>query len=129
MVWRIPGKDGQRAIPRRDRCVLLLYDRQWKDEYGLLPVSDPILVDEWLAETRRARYAVGWTPLGAIAVGPSRGGAVVEIADEHGRSYVAVPPECLDRLKEIMDANDYRMMREDVTALDNPEATGLRVTR
>lgn len=129
MVWRAPDEAGERAVPRRDGSVLLIYDRQWRDEYGLLPVSDPIPVDEWLAETRRARYAVDWTPLGAIDAGPYRGGAVVEIADERGRSYAAVPPECLDRLQEIMDVDDYRMVREDVAALDNPEAAGMHVTR
>lgn len=129
MVWRTPDETGARVVPRRDGCVLLLYDRQWKDEYGLLPVSDPIPVGEWLAETRRARYAVGWTPLGAIDAGPYRGGVVVEIADERGRSYAAVPPECLEQLQEIMDPDEYRMVREDVAALDNPEAAGVRVTR
>lgn len=129
MVWRTPDAGGSRTIPRQDGGVLLLYDRQWKDEYGLLPVSDPLPFDDWLAQTRQARYTVSWTPLGAIADGPYRGGAVVEIADERGRSYAAVPPECLDRLLEIMDADDYRMVREDVATLDNPDATGVRVTR
>jgi len=56
-------------------------------------------------------------------------GAVVEINDDRARSYVAVPPEMLDRLRELMDEQDYQMTREDVAALDNPEAHGLRVSR
>jgi hypothetical protein len=66
-----------------------------------------------LTEVHWARYTAGWMPMGAIDAGPYWGGAVVEIADERGRSYAA----------------DYRMVREDVAALDNSEATGGRVTR
>ncbi len=42
---------------------------------------------------------------------------------------MAVPPELLDWLRELMDEQDYRMVREDVAALDNPQAHGLRVSR
>jgi hypothetical protein len=107
----------------------VLYERQWEDEAGLLPVSDPIPVDEWLAETRRAGCRVAWTPEGALAGGPYQGGVVVEVVDAHGRCYVAVPPEALNRLEEIMDQQDYQMVQEDVAALANREGCGLTVTR
>lgn len=122
-------KEGRRIVPRVEGHVILLYDRGWEDEYGLLPVSEPLPVEEWIAATRREGYSVEWTPQGAIAEGPYRGGVVVEIDDDRGRSYVAVPPELLDRLRELMNEQDYRMVREDVTALNNPEARGLRVNR
>ena len=61
-----------------------------------------------LTEVHRARYTAGWTPMGAINAGPYRGDAVVEIADERGRSY----------------AGDCTMVREDVAALDNPRGDG-----
>jgi hypothetical protein len=117
------------VIPRAAGCVLELYDRQWEDEAGLLPVSDPLPIEEWLAETRRGGYRVAWTPEGALADGPYRGGVVVEVADARGRSYVAVPPEALDRLREIMDDENYQRVREDAAALENPAGHGLVVTR
>ena len=121
--------EGQRIVPRVEGHVILLYDRDWEDEYGLLPVSKPLPVEAWIMATRGEGYSVEWTPQGAIAEGPYRGGVVVEIDDNHSRSYVAVPPELLDRLQELMDEQDYQMTREDVAALDNPEAHGLRVSR
>jgi len=123
------GEQGRRIVPRAEGHVILLYDRRWEDEYGLLPVSEPLPVEEWIAATRQEGYSVAWTPQGAIAEGPYRGGIVVEIDDDHNRSYVAVPPELLDHLRELMDEQDYRMGREDVAALDNPDAHGLRVSR
>jgi len=125
---RLDG-EGRRIVPHVEGHVILLYDRDWEDEYGLLPVSEPLPVEEWIAATCREGYSVEWTPQGAIAEGPYRGGVVVEIDDDRSRSYVAVPPELLDRLRELMDEQDYRMVREDVTALDNPEPHGLRVSR
>jgi hypothetical protein len=129
MVWRRTDGQGRRVIPRAVGCVLVLYDRQWEDEAGLLPVGDPLPVNEWLAEARRVGYRVAWTPEGALAEGPYQGGVVVEVADARGRSYVAVPPEALDRLEEIMDWQDYQLVQEDVAALANPEGHGLAVTR
>jgi hypothetical protein len=129
MVWRRIDGQGRRVIPRAAGCVLVLYDRQWEDEEGLLPVGDPIPVSEWLAATRQSGYLVSWTPEGALAEGPYRGGVVVEVADARGRSYIAVPPEGLDHLEEIMSERDYQMVREDVAALANPEGHGLSVTR
>jgi len=125
---RLDG-EGRRIVPRVEGHVILLYDRDWEDEYGLLPVSEPLPAEEWIAATRREGYSVEWTPQGAIAEGSYRGGVVVEIDDDRSRSYVAVPPELLDRLQELMDEQDYRMVREDVDALDNPEGHGLRVSR
>jgi len=74
-------------------------------------------------------WTVGWTAEGALGEGPYRGGAVVELDVDGDRGYVAVPPELLDRLREVLPALDYRMVREDAAALDNPEAKGLRVAR
>jgi len=129
MGWRSGSEQGGRVIPRAEGCVLVLYDRQWEDEQGLLPVSDPIPVEDWLRETRQAGYTVEWTPEGAVAEGPYQGSAVVEVTDTRTRSYVAVPPEALHRLAEIMEERDYQMLREDVAALENPEGHGLMVTQ
>ncbi len=85
--------EGRRIVPRVEGHVILLYDQDWEDEYGLLPVSEPLPVEAWIAATRAEGYSVVWTPLGAIAEGSYRGGVVVEIDDDRSRSYVAVPPE------------------------------------
>ncbi len=123
--------DGQEetVAPRAEGCVILLYDHAWEDRSMLDTTSAPIPVEEWLAETRRAGYNVEWTPEAALSEGPYRGGTVVEIVDNSGRSYVAVPPELLDRLREIMPARDYEMVREDIANVDNPQAWGYTVTR
>ncbi len=121
--------EGRRIVPRAVGCVILLYDRGWEDENGLLPVSEPLPFEEWVAATRAAGYTVGWVPEGAIVEGSYAGGVVVEVSDDSGRSYAAVPPELLDRLREVMAERDYRMVCEDVAALANPEARGVRVTR
>jgi len=92
-------------------------------------VAPPTPFDEW-ADTLRARgWTVHWTPLAAISQGPYRGGSVVEVDVDGDRGYVAVPPELLDQLVALIDAQGYRMLREDVAALDNPQARGVRVTR
>ncbi len=123
--------DGQEetVAPRAEGCVILLYDHAWEDRSMLDPTSAPIPVEEWLAETRRAGYNVEWTPEAALSEGPYRGGTVVEIVDNSGRSYVAVPPELLDHLREIMPTRDYEMVREDIANVDNPQAWGYTVTR
>jgi len=122
------GHEGASA-PRAEGCVILLYDHAWEDRSVLDATSAPIPVEEWLAETRRAGYSVEWTPEAALSEGPYRGGTVVEIVDHSGRSYVAAPPEVLDRLREIMPARDYEMVREDIANIDNPDARGYTVTR
>jgi hypothetical protein len=86
-------------------------------------------VDEWLIVMRRGRYVVSWIPAGAIEEGPYRGGSVVEVDVRGDRAYVAVPPEALDALAEVMSAQEYQMLGEDVAALTNPEARGLSVAR
>lgn len=124
-------EDGQEeaGIPRLEGCVILLDDHAWEDHSILDAVSAPIPFAAWLDETRRAGYGVEWTPAAALSAEPYRGGTVVEIVDDHARSYVAVPPELVDRLAEIMDARDYGMVREDIASLDNPEAHGYTATR
>ncbi|MGI8553081.1 MAG: hypothetical protein ACR2PL_20190 [Dehalococcoidia bacterium] len=116
---------GLRIISRAKEHVILLYEHGWEDEYGLVPVSEPIPFSEWIATTLREGYRVEWVPQGAVVEGPYRGGVVVEIVDEHGRSYVAVPPERLDSLRELMTQQDYQMVREDAASLDNPLAAGV----
>jgi hypothetical protein len=123
----------QESTPRAAGCVLWIDEKAWESGSELRAVHAPIPVDEWLAATRSKGYDVAWTPDGALAAGPYRGGCVVEVDSDvpgdAGRTYFAIPPESLERLQEIMPPRDYQMMREDVANLDNPEAHGYTVTR
>jgi len=115
----------QMEPPRAVGCILWLYEGTWESA-GDAP---PTPFDEW-ADTLRARgWTVHWTLLAAISKGPYRGGSVVEVDVDGDRGYAAVPPELLDRLAALTDAQGYRMVREDVAALDNPHARGVLMTR
>lgn len=120
---------GEHASDRVEGCVLWIYGQAWEDRSELDGLHPPTSFDEWVAFLKRKRWTVGWTPEGALDEGPYQGGAVVEVDVEGDRAYVAIPPELLDRLQEVMPARDYRMTREDVAALDNPTAKGLRVAQ
>ncbi len=119
----------ERAPERAQGCVLWIYGQAWEDRDGLDGLHPPSPFDEWAAFLKKKGWSVGWTAEGALDEGPYRGGVVVEVDVRDDRAYVAVPPELLDRLQELLDEQDYRMVREDVAALDNPEAHGLRVAR
>ncbi len=119
----------QMEPPRAVGCILWLYEGAWESAGELEAVAPPTPFDEW-ADTLRARgWTVHWTSLAAISKGPYRGGSVVEVDVDGDRGYAAVPPELLDRLAALIDAQGYRMVREDVAALDNPQARGVLVTR
>lgn len=120
--------DGD-VLPRMEGHVLLLLPASYEGSRDLRPQRDPIPVEEWLTVMRRGRYSASWLPAGAIDEGPYRGGSVIEVDVRSDRAYVAVPPEALDTLAEIMSAQEYQMLREDVAALPNPEGRGLSVTR
>jgi hypothetical protein len=120
---------GAEVLPRREGHVLLLLPTPYEGSRELRPQRVPIPVDEWLIVMRRGRYVVSWIPAGAIEEGPYRGGSVVEVDVRGDRAYVAVPPEALDALAEVMSAQEYQMLGEDVAALTNPEARGLSVAR
>jgi len=118
-----------RAPERAPGGVLWIYGQAWEDRSALDGLRPPTPFDEWAATLAKNGWGVGWTGMGAIEEGPYRGGAVVEVDVDGDRAYTAIPPEALDRLRGLLDEQDYRMVREDVAALDNPEAHGLRVTR
>jgi len=119
----------QQPPARAEGCVLWLYGRAWADRAVLdgLPLAQPL--EEWVALLDTEDWIVGWTVGAALDQEPYAGGMVVEVDADGGRFYVAVPPELLDRLQEVMAADEYAMMREDVAALANPQAHGLHVTR
>jgi len=120
----------EESVPARaEGRVLWLYGQAWEDRSALDGLHPPTPFDEWVVFLKTQGWAVGWTAEGAIEEGPYRGGAVVLVDADGDRAYVAVPPELLDRLREIMPARDYAMTREDVAGLDNPTAAGLRVAR
>jgi len=119
----------ERAPERAQGCVLWIYGQAWEDRDGLDGLHPPTPFDEWVAFLKKEGWTVGWTAEGALDEGPYRGGVVVEVDVRDDRAYVAVPPELLDRLREVLDEQDYRMVREDVAALDNPTAAGLHVAR
>jgi hypothetical protein len=124
------GKRGEDSQPARaSGAVLWLYGQAWEDRSALDGVHPPIPFDEWVQVLRDHRWTVHWTAEGALVAGPYQGGAVVEVDAEGERAYVAVAPECLERLAEVMDAAEYQMVREDVAALENPHGLGLAVTR
>ncbi len=121
---------SEERLPARDQgCVLWIYGQAWEDRSALDGLRPPDTFDAWVATLAENGWTVGWTGLGAIEEGPYCGGAVVEVDVDGDRAYTAIPPELLDRLQGVMPARDYGMMREDVAALDNPEAHGLRVAR
>ncbi len=122
-----PG--GAEETPRVEGHVLLLLPASYEGSRELRPQRDPIPVEEWRTVMRRGHYMASWIPAGAIEEGPYQGGSVVEVDVGGDRAYVAVPPEALDILAEVMSAQEYQMLREDVAALANPEARGLTVTR
>jgi len=117
------------APDRAQGCVLWIYGQAWEDRDGVDGLHPPTPFDEWAAFLKKKGWSVGWTAEGALDEGPYRGGVVVAVDVRDDRAYVAVPPELLDRLQEVLPAPDYRMVREDVAALDNPEAKGLRLAR
>jgi len=125
--------DTRESVTHALGCVLWLDGKAWESGSELRATQAPVPVDAWIAATRRKGYAVAWTPEGALAEGPYAGGAVVEVDSDvpgdAGRTYFAVPPEALDRLREIMPARDYEMVREDVANIDNLDACGYTVTR
>ncbi len=122
-----PG--GAEETPRVEGHVLLLLPASYEGSRELRPQRAPIPVDEWLTVMHHGRYVASWIPAGAIEEGPYQGGSVVEVDVSGDRAYVAVPPEALDTLAEVMSAQEYQMLREDVAALTNPEAHGLTATR
>jgi len=133
MTSRETRTDTRESLTRAPGCVLWLDGKAWESGSELRATQAPVSVDVWIAATRHKGYAVAWTPEGALAAGPYAGGAVVEVDSDvpgdAGRTYFAVPSEALDRLREIMPARDYAMVREDVATIDNPEARGYTVTR
>lgn len=86
--------EGRRIAPRVEGHVILLHDRDWEDEYGLLPVSKPLPVEEWIAATRREGYSVEWTPQGAIAEGAYRGGRSSRSMTTAPAPTSPCPPRC-----------------------------------
>ena len=118
--------NGEQAPARAEGCVLWLYSQAWEDRSILDGLYPPTPFDEWVAYLQERGWTVGWTVEGTIAMGPYQGGAVVEV-DVGDRAYVAIPPELLPRLAEVMPARDAAMVQEDVTALANPAAHGLHV--
>ncbi len=129
MTARARRERGERLPTRAQGRVLWLYGQAWEDRSELDGLHPPTPFDEWVAFLTTQRWTAGWTAEGALGEGPYQGGAVVLVDADGDRAYVAVPPELLDRLQEVLPAADYRMVREDVAALANPEAHGLRVTR
>ncbi len=119
----------ERAPARAQGCVLWMYGQAWEDRSEVDGLRPPETFDAWVRTLTDNGWGVGWTGFGAIEEGPYQGGAVVEVDVEGDRAYAAIPPEALDRLQGLLDEQDYRMVREDVAALDNPEAQGLRVAR
>lgn len=126
-------KQDSQGTPRAPGCVLWLDEKAWESGSQVRAVHAPIPVDEWIGATRSKGYEVAWTPDGALTEEPYRGGSVVEVDSDvpgdAGRTYFAIPPESLDRLREIMPPRDYQMVREDVANLDNHGAHGYTVTR
>jgi hypothetical protein len=118
--------NGEQAPARAEGCVLWLYGQAWEDRSSLDGLYPPTPFDEWVASLQERGWTVSWTVECAIATGPYQGGAVVEV-DVGDRAYVAVPPELLPRLREIMPTQDAAMVQEDVAALANPAAHGLHV--
>ncbi len=133
MTSRETRTDTRESLTHAPGCVLWLDGKAWESGSELRATQAPVPVDVWIAATRHKGYAVAWTPEGALAEGPYAGGAVVEVDSDvpgdAGRTYFAVPPEALDRLREIMPARDYEMVREDIANVANPEARGYTVTR
>lgn len=127
------AKQESETPPRAQGCVLWIDEKAWESGSQVRAVHAPIPMDEWIAATRSKGYEVAWTPEGALAEEPYRGGSVVEVDSDlpgdAGRTYFAVPPESLDRLQEIMPSRDYQMVREDVANIDNHEARGYTVTQ
>jgi len=125
--------DTRESVTHAPGCVLWLDGKAWESGSELRATQEPVPVDAWIAATRGKGYAVAWTPEGALAEGPYAGGAVVEVDSDvpgdAGRTYFAVPPEALDRLRELMPARDYEMVREDIANIANPGAHGYTVTR
>ncbi len=119
----------ERAPERAQGCVLWMYGQAWEDRSALDGLRPPDTFDAWVRTLTDNGWSVGWTGFGAIEEGPYQGGVVVEVDVDGDRAYTAIPPELLDRLREVMPADEYRLVREDVAALDNPQAQGLRVTR
>jgi hypothetical protein len=117
------------AMPRVEGHVLLLLPASYEGARALRPQRAPIPVNEWVAVMRRGQYRASWMPAGAIEEGSYQGGSVVEVDVRGDRAYVAVPPEALDTLAEVMSVQEHQMLREDVAALTNPKARGLMVTR
>lgn len=125
--------DEAERVPRMPGCVLWINEKAWESGSQVRAVHPPIPMDTWADATHRKGYKVVWTPEGAIEEGPYRGGSVVEVDSDvpgdAGRTYFAIPPEALDGLREIMQPDEYRMVREDVANIDNQEAHGYTVTR
>src|SRR5579871_5978792 len=108
---------GLAEVPRLEGHVLLLLPLAYEGERTLRAQRAPAPVAEWLAAMRRGGYTASWLPAGAIAEGVYRGGTVVEVDVEGDRAYVAVPPEALETLSEVMTPQEYQMVREDIAAL------------
>ncbi len=124
------GNDVVNEPARTEGAVLWLYGQAWEDRSALDGVQPPIPFAEWLQVLHERGWTVHWTAEGALVAGPYQGGAVVEVDVEGDRAYVAVPPECLELLAEVMDLAEYQVVREDVAAaLENPQGHGLAVTR
>ncbi len=126
---RTAREDRERAPARAHGCVLWIYAPAWEDRSALDGLRPPSTFDAWASTLTARGWSAGWTGGGAIEEGPYQGGAVVEVDVEGERAYAAIPPELLDRLQEVLPADEYRLVREDIAALDNPQAQGLRVTR
>lgn len=118
------------ALPRAEGCVLWLYEGAWERGEVEALGHPPTPFAAWARQLHEWGWTAHWTPQGALTEGPYRGGVVVAIDVAGDRSYVAVPPEALDRLPEVLPARDARLAREDAAAaVENPEGHGLRVTR
>jgi hypothetical protein len=109
--------------------VVLLSPLAYEGNRTLRALSAPKPAQEWLQVMRADDHQASWLPAGIITEGPYQGGTVVEVDIEGDRAYIAVPPEALEMLAEVMEPLQYQAVIEDLAAAANPDGPGQVVTR
>ncbi len=95
----------------RELAVVMLSDKAW-EHLELVPITEPVPVEEWLGFVQAERMQVTAEPYSLIEGGAYDGGHVLTLDNEDGRSYFAVPAAAIPMLRPHMPSHSYQELLE-----------------
>ncbi len=86
--------------------VVMLSDKAW-ERLELMPITEPVPLDQWLGWVRDERMHVSAEPYSRIEGGEYDGGHVLTLDNEQGRSRFAVPAQAIPMLRSYISPQTY----------------------